>query len=95
MSSFTDFTHLVKQLDNKEKILKSHVDYVNDIAGKNETDQIQLVSYHYHYFIYFFISILLLLFIFRTMNSDTSKIDAIILLMIIVLFLHHLFASYF
>lgn len=95
MSSFTDFTNLVNQLSEKRKIIDNRVNNANDIAGKNETEHLQVISYQYQYLFFFIIAIILILFIFRTSTSDTSKIDTIILIIILLLFLHHIFASYF
>jgi len=95
-SNFAEFNNLVKDLKTQQGVLRNHVNRVNDIDGKNESERLQLVSYQYQYLFFFIICILIGLFFFRVLTGgDTSKIDTIIMLIIILLFVHHIYGSYF
>lgn len=90
-SSFTKFTVLVNDLDEKEGVIRRNVNEVNNIDGKNESDRLNLVSYHYQYLLFFFFCLITILFMFRMMTSDTTNIDNIILIIVIITILHHFF----
>lgn len=95
-SNFTEFNNLVKKLKDKERDIQYHVDVVDTIDGKSKSSQLQMVSYNYQYLIFFMICILMFLYFYRTLtDGDTSKIDTVVLLIIVLLFVHYIYSTYY
>ncbi len=95
MDSFAEFTHLVKELNQKEGVIRNHVHEISNIEGKNEVKRLQLESTHYQYLFFFIVCILLFLYMFRMKTTDTSQIDTIMFLIVFIYLGFYLFSYYF
>lgn len=95
-SNFAEFNNLVKQLKNKERDIQNRVNVVDSIDGKNKSEHLQMISYNYQYLIFFMICLLMFLYFYRTLtDGDTSKIDTVVILIIVLLFIHYIYNIYY
>lgn len=89
--TYATFTDSIKNLHKHNQRIQTQIENLHTFEGQNESNKLQMISYHDQYLYLFIIFIFLLLILFRISTSDTTKIDNIIIIIIIAMILYHFY----